>query len=74
MKYEQNYEAIYLITVEDLQSEAIRLINRKLTEDELDLAIKGVDCGLSSVILITMRAAIDEAIEFYKQRQTPSEC
>lgn len=62
MNNEQNNEIIYPITVEDLQNEAVNRIGRKLTDDELYTAKKGIEWGLSSVIDITMKAAIEEAI------------
>ncbi|MBU1017014.1 MAG: hypothetical protein ABIJ36_01125 [Patescibacteria group bacterium] len=62
MNNEQNKEIIYSITVEDLQDEAICRIGRKLTDDELYTAKKCIEWGLSSVIDITMKAAIEEAV------------
>lgn len=68
MNNEQNNEIIYPITVEDLQNEAISRIGRKLTDDELYTAKKCIEWGLSAVIDITMKAAIEEAVA--KNRKT----
>jgi hypothetical protein len=62
MNNKQNNEFIYPITVEDLQNDAINRIGRKLTDDELCSAKKYVEMGLSSIIDITMNAAIKEAV------------
>jgi len=62
MNGEQNNETVYLVTIEDLQNEAVAQIGRKLTDDELRVAEKGVKWGLSSMIGITMKSAIDESI------------
>lgn len=62
MDNEQSNEVIYPVTVENLQNEAIIRISRKLTADELYTAKKYIEWGLSSVIDITMKAAIDEVI------------
>lgn len=62
MNNKQNNEVIYPVTVENLQNEAINQIGRKLTDDELYTAKKCIECGLSSVIDITMKAAIEESV------------
>jgi hypothetical protein len=62
MNNKQNNEMIYPVTVENLQNEAINQIGRKLTDDELYTAKKCIECGLSSVIDITMKAAIEESV------------
>lgn len=58
----QNNQEIFAVAIDDLQNEAIGRLGRKLTEDELCIAKKCVECGLSSCIDITLRSAIDEAI------------
>jgi len=58
----QGDKAIFTVTVEDLQSEALKRMGRKLNFDELHTAKKCIECGLSSCIDITLRAAIDEAV------------
>ena len=63
MSSKQNNKVIYPITVGDLQNEAINRIGRKLTDNELYTAKKCVEWGLSSVVDITLRSAIDEAID-----------
>ena len=43
---------IFQITEEDLQNEAIERIGRKLTEDEIYSAKKGIEWGLGDINLI----------------------
>jgi len=61
-------KVIYPITVDDLQNDAIKRIGRKLTDDELYTAEKCVELGLSSIMDITLKSAIEEAVE--KSRKT----
>ncbi|MBU3965102.1 hypothetical protein KKG29_04680 [Patescibacteria group bacterium] len=68
MNDEQNNEVIYPITIGDLQNDAVKRIGRKLTDDELYTAKKCVECGISFVMDIALKAAIEEAVE--KNRQT----
>ena len=60
---EQDNKAAFIITIGDIQLESVRLIGRKLTDLELDLAIKEIDCGLSTGILTVFKAAIEDAVE-----------
>jgi len=46
-----NDDIIFQITVEDLQNEAMERVGRKLTDDEIDIAQKGVEWGLGDVAL-----------------------
>lgn len=63
MKTQKNMKIIYPITIEDLQNEAVNRIGRKLNDDELHTAIKCVECGLSSIADITLKSAIEEAVD-----------
>ena len=63
MKAKQKTEVIYPITIGDLQNDAIKRIGRELTNDELYTAKKCVESGLSFVMDITLKAAIEEAID-----------
>jgi len=54
---------IFSITVEELQNEAINRIGRKLTDDELYTASKGIESGLSFDIETVFQTAVEEAVE-----------
>lgn len=60
---EQKGEIIFSVTVEELQQEAINRIGRKLTDNELCAASKGIECGLSFDIETIFQTAIEEAVE-----------
>jgi hypothetical protein len=60
---EHDNKAAFIITIGDIQLESVRLIGRKLTDLELDLAIKEIDCGLSTGILPVFKAAIEDAVD-----------
>lgn len=63
MEIQENTKIIYPITVGDLQNEAIKRIGRKLNDDELDTAKKCIEWGLSSIVDITLKSAIEEAVD-----------
>ena len=58
-----NEKIVFAVTVGDIQQESIRLIGRELTDDELHIATKGIDWGLSTDIYTVFRAAIEEAVD-----------
>ena len=37
---------VFSITIEDLQYEALEKLGRELSEDEIEIAKKGLECGL----------------------------
>lgn len=57
-----NSETIFSVTVEELQNEAMRRIGRKLTDEELSVASRGIESGLSFDIDTVFQTAIEEAI------------
>lgn len=63
METQENMKVIYPITIGDLQDDAVRRIGRKLNDDELYTAKKCVECGLSSMVDITLKSAIEEAVD-----------
>ncbi len=62
-KYSYGNEAIFSISVEDLQHEALNVTGRKLTDKELRVAVKGINEGLSFDIDTVFKTAIEEVIE-----------
>ncbi len=62
MKTQEDMRVIYPITIEDLQNDALKRIGRKLNDDELHTAQKCVEWGLSSIVDITLKSAIEEAV------------
>jgi hypothetical protein len=58
----QNDRIIFSITAEQLQNEAVKRIGRKLTDNELQTAVKGVESGLSTGLDEILKTAIDEAV------------
>ena len=59
---DDNEKTVFIVTVGDIQQESMRLIGRELTDEELDTAKEGIDCGLSFDIDTVFKAAIDEAV------------
>lgn len=62
-----NEEILFSVTAEELQNEAVNRIGRKLTDEELYTATKGIESGLSFGIETIFRAAIDSAVEIWKK-------
>jgi uncharacterized protein (DUF1919 family) len=54
---------IFAITLEDLQNEATQRIGRKLTDDEITIAKKGIEWGIvNSALDITYNTIFTEMI------------
>lgn len=66
MSNQKNNKVIYPITIKDLQNDAIKRIGRKLNDDELYTATKCVEWGLSSIVDITLKSAIEAAVEKHR--------
>ena len=47
-----NDNIIFQITVDDLQNESMERIGRALTDDEIEIAKKGIRWGLGDITLI----------------------
>ena len=55
---------VFQITKEDVQNEAIERIGRKLTENEIDIAKKGIEWGLGDItLMITYDTIFNEMIK-----------
>lgn len=63
MEIKKNTKVIYPITINDLQNDAIKRIGRKLNDDELHIAKKCMEWGLSTIMDITLKSAIEEAVD-----------
>ena len=62
METQENMKVIYPITIMDLQNDAIKRIGRELNDEELYTAKKCIEWGLSSIVDITLKSAIEEAV------------
>ncbi len=62
MNNNQKDKIIFSVTADELQDAAMKRIGRKLTEEELYTAIKGVEAGLSFGINTVLQTAIEEAV------------
>lgn len=65
----KNDEILFSVTAEELQNEAVNRIGRKLTDEELYSAQKGIESGLSFGIEIIFKTAIDDAVEIWKEEK-----
>jgi len=63
MEINKKSEVIYPITIEDLQNDALKRIGRELTDGELHIAKKCVESGISFIMDITLKTAIEEAVD-----------
>lgn len=63
MEIAQSNEIIFTITKEDLQFEAKEKIGRELTDDEIRIAIKGLEWGLLTGIDTVYQTIFTEMIE-----------
>ena len=57
---------IYSITKDWLQKEALERIGRELTEDEISIAKKNIECGLDTSIDTVFTVSIQEAVNLSK--------
>ena len=62
MKTIQTNENVFVITKQDLQYEAKEKIGRELTDDEIEIAKKGLECGLLTDVDSVYQAIFTEMI------------
>ena len=62
-EYNSDEKTVFFVTVEELQQEAIRYINRKLTNEEIYKASKGIKAGLLFDIETVFKTAIEESVK-----------
>lgn len=61
---EKNSDRIlFCITEEELQSEAKRILGRRLNEEEIIIAQKGLDYGIMTSIDVVYRTILKEMID-----------
>lgn len=58
---------IFEISYETVQTEAVGMIGRELTECELHITKKCIECGLLTTMDIVYRAAFKEAVRIAKE-------
>ncbi|HQA87153.1 MAG TPA: hypothetical protein PK448_06265 [Bacteroidales bacterium] len=63
MAITQSNEILFSITVEDVQSEAIEKIGRKLNDDEIRIAKKGLEFGLLTTIDVVYSTIFNKMID-----------
>lgn len=57
-----NQEIAFIVAIEDLQRESLRIIGRRLTDEELYTAKKGIEAGLMFDIDTVLGTAVKEAV------------
>ena len=62
-----NDKLVFSVTVEEVQEEAMSLIGRELSDDELPIASDYINSGLYASQFIVFAAAIREAISANKK-------
>lgn len=62
-------EILFSVNVGWVQEEAKKLINRKLTDNELRLVKKGLESGLTTDIDTVFEVAIEEAVELSNSKR-----
>ena len=62
-KYYSDEKIVFSVTVGELQQEAILKIGRKLTNEEIYKASKGIEAGLSFDIETVFKTAIEESVK-----------
>lgn len=56
-------DIIFTVNLESLQNEAMNQLNRKLNSEEIEIAKKCIDFGLSTSLEFVLKTSIDEAVK-----------
>jgi len=62
-KNKEETENIFSVSLDDLQQEAMRIIGRKLNNEEIYKASKGIEAGLSFDIETVFKTVIEESVK-----------
>ncbi|MDR3234199.1 MAG: hypothetical protein LBT46_11150 [Planctomycetaceae bacterium] len=68
MYYHKSKDIVYAITESDIQSEAEYGLGRQLTDEELHIAVKGLEWGIGESLRIVYRTIFTEMIPAHAEK------